>query len=492
MSYNCAQFYSEFFQTLRCIIFFKHISRFYRKLFQPEAPKRHVIQTSDASSVNLTIIPRKKHTISRQAISPNALKVLYRLNKHGYEAYLVGGCVRDLLLNKQPKDFDITTNATPEQLQKIFRNCRLVGRRFKLAHILFGREVIEVATFRGIPIENENSQLARQSKNGMLLRDNVYGTIDQDAQRRDFTINSLYYDINDFTVRDYCNGLYDLRLGIIKLIGDPEIRYREDPVRMLRAIRFAAKLNMTIDANSAKPIKELKSLLRHIPAPRLFDESIKLFHSGHGHQTYLLLREHELFGELFPVIDKLLSPYKGQKPQSHLEKMLEQVLKNTDYRLTQQKRNNPAFMFAAFLWYPLNELTQNFVQESGLTYHDAFSMACDEILREQCRSIAIPRRLTTIMQEIWQLQIRMSKRFSKRAQMVFNHPKFRAGYDLLELRASIEKGELLVHAKWWDEFQFADGETRKIMIQKLPQPPKHRRPNKAKKRASPTDDSKSE
>lgn len=383
--------------------------------------------------------------------------------------------MRDLLLEKNPSDFDITTNATPEELQKIFRNCRLVGRRFKLAHILFGREIIEVATFRGEPINTENSQRAKQSTNGMLLRDNVYGTIEQDAKRRDFTINSLYYNINDFSVRDYCGGMGDLRLGVIKLIGDPETRYREDPVRMLRAIRFAAKLNMNIDQYSAQPIKPLKVLLQNIPAARLFDESLKLFQSGYGFKTYQLLRQYDLFGELFPSINKQLSPFSPNAPNTHLEKMIAQVLKNTDHRIAQKKRINPAFLFAAFLWYPLNELTHQFVQESGLTYHDAFSLACDEILREQCRSIAIPRRLTSIMIEIWQLQIRMSKRFGKRAQIVFNHPKFRAAYDLLELRATIEKGEVMMQAKWWDDFQLADEAQRKVMIDILPPPPRNKR-----------------
>lgn len=441
------------------------------------------------ASPQVKIIPKKVHSISRESISPNALKVLYRLNNQGYKAYLVGGCVRDLLLERQPKDFDITTNATPEQVQKIFRNCRLIGRRFKLAHILFGREIIEVATFRAIPDKNENTVASHQAKNGMLLRDNVYGTIEEDATRRDFTINSLYYNINDYTVRDYCNGLYDLKNGIIKLIGDPETRYREDPVRMLRALRFAAKLCMNIDPNSARPIKELKRLLRHIPAPRLFDESVKLFHSGYGYKTYQLLREYELFDELFPDIAKLMTPYKWQQPQSDLEKMIEQVLKNTDLRITEQKHNNPAFLFATFLWYPLNELTQNIMQESGLTYYNAFALAANEILRNQCRTIAIPRRLTTMMQEIWQLQIRMSRRFGRRVQAVFSHPRFRAAYDLLELRAFIEKGDMQTHFQWWHAFQAADDETRKIMIQQLPVPLRQKRQQRAKKHLRPTEES---
>lgn len=455
-------------------------------MFQSEVQKQQELQASETSSANLTIIPRKKHNISRKAISVNALKVLYRLNKHGYDAYLVGGCVRDLLLHQNPKDFDVTTSATPEQLQKLFRNCRLVGRRFKLAHILFSKEIIEVATFRGQHIDTENPLQAKCAKNGMLLRDNVYGTIEQDAKRRDFTVNSLYYNIKDFTVRDYCNGIDDLQLGVIKLIGDPETRYREDPVRMLRAIRFAAKLNMNIDKNSRKPIKQLKTLLRHIPAPRLFDESLKLFQSGNGYNTYLLLREYDLFGELFPIFNKIQLSIAEKGPSTHLEKMIEQVLKNTDGRIIQKKRVNPAFLFAAFLWYPLNELTQSLIQEKELTYHETFSLTCNEILSKQCQSIAIPRRLTAMMTDIWHLQIRMSKRLSRQIQTIFNHPKFNAGYDLLELRASIEKGDLLTHAKWWDEFRYTDEEHRKMMIQLLPQTAKRKRGNTAKKRRKKT------
>ncbi|WP_392567055.1 polynucleotide adenylyltransferase PcnB [Utexia brackfieldae] len=452
---------------------FKQISRFYQKLFQSaEQQPEKVAPASPAK--DMTIIARNQHNISRQSISENALKVLYRLNKQGYEAYLVGGCVRDLLLGLKPKDFDVTTNATPEQIQKIFRNCRLVGRRFKLAHIIFGREIIEVATFRGEHSNEENANISKQSQNGMLLRDNVYGSIEQDAQRRDFTINSLYYNVKDFTVRDYCNGLNDLQQGIIRLIGDPETRYREDPVRMLRAIRFGAKLNMQIEANTAEPIKRLATLLNHIPSPRIFDESLKLFQSGYGFNTYKLLREYHLFGPLFPIIEPLFVPSNQQQPVSYMEKMIEQVLKNTDYRIAEQRKVNPAFLFAAFLWYPLTETTQNLMHEGGLTYHDAFALACNEILSQQCKTIAIPRRLTTIMNEIWQLQIRLSKRFGKRAFSVFEHPRFRAAYDLLELRSSIEKGDLLEQAKWWDEFQHVSAEQRETMIKNLPNDQKRR------------------
>lgn len=367
-------------------------------------------------------------------------------------------------MGKTPKDFDIATNATPEQIQKTFRNCRLVGRRFRLAHIMFGKEIIEVATFRGDHgAQNEQTNVSKRSQSGMLLRDNVYGTIEQDAIRRDFTMNALYYSVKDFTIRDYCGGLNDLKNGIIRLIGDPQTRYREDPVRMLRTIRFAAKLNMKIDKATLEPIESLAPLLKNIPSARLFDESLKLLQSGNGFKTYGLLKAHHLFEQLFPVIER----FSTQNQNSYLDKIVEQVLKNTDYRIANNQRVNPAFLFASFFWYPIIEQAQLTCLESGLQFHDAFAMAINDILSEQCRIIAIPRRLTTIMGDIWRLQLRMKKREGKRAFTILEHPKFRAAYDLLEMRASIEKGELLDLAKWWDEFQHTSVEKRITMVKHL-------------------------
>ncbi len=367
-------------------------------------------------------------------------------------------------MGKTPKDFDIATNATPEQIQKTFRNCRLVGRRFRLAHIMFGKEIIEVATFRGDHgAQNEQTNVSKRSQSGMLLRDNVYGTIEQDAIRRDFTMNALYYSIKDFTIRDYCGGLNDLKNGIIRLIGDPQTRYREDPVRMLRTIRFAAKLNMKIDKATLEPIESLAPLLKNIPSARLFDESLKLLQSGNGFKTYGLLKAHHLFEQLFPVIER----FSTQNQNSYLDKIVEQVLKNTDYRIANNQRVNPAFLFASFFWYPIIEQAQLTCLESGLQFHDAFAMAINDILSEQCRIIAIPRRLTTIMGDIWRLQLRMKRREGKRAFTILEHPKFRAAYDLLEMRASIEKGELLDLAKWWDEFQHTSVEKRITMVKHL-------------------------
>ena len=439
----------------------------------------------------MTIIPRDRHTISRKEISENALKVLYRLNKAGYEAYLVGGGVRDLLLGRKPKDFDITTNATPEQMRKLFRNCRLVGRRFRLAHVMFGPEIIEVATFRGhhlsqTPDDDDNSApttqpvASLQAHNGMLLRDNIFGSIEEDAQRRDFTVNSLYYNVADFTVRDYTGGMDDLRAGVIRLIGDPDTRYREDPVRMLRAVRFAAKLGMTIDSATAEPIPRLASLLHDIPAARLFEESLKLLQAGYGAPTYRLLCEYQLFQPMFPLISRNF-PDQGD---SHMERIIALVLKNTDQRIHNDMRVNPAFLFSAMLWYPLVAQAQKLAQEGGLVYFDAFSLALNEILDEQCRSLAIPKRLTTLMRDIWQLQLRLSRRQGKRAFKLMEHPKFRAGYDLLALRAEVEHDAELQHlTQWWGEFQVAAPPRQKSLLGTLGEDSaSHPRPRRPRRR----------
>ncbi|WP_342222077.1 polynucleotide adenylyltransferase PcnB [Candidatus Fukatsuia endosymbiont of Tuberolachnus salignus] len=418
----------------------------------------------------MTVVPRGKHNIARRDISDNAWKVLHRLNRSGYEAYLVGGGVRDLLLGKKPQDFDITTNATPEQVRKLFNNCRLVGRRFRLAHIIFGHEIIEVATFRGHHDENGDEHSSQQTENGMLLRDNIFGSIEEDAQRRDFTINSLYYGGSDFVLRDYSDGLRDLKKGVIRLIGDPEVRYREDPVRMLRAVRFAAKLDMTISPETAEPIPRMAPLLSGIPSARLFEETLKLLQGGYGYKSYLKLCEYQLFQPLFPLVSR----YFTQQHDSLMERILIQLLKNTDYRLHHDQRVNPAFLFATMLWYPLVECTQKLKQESGLPYCDAFSLAIDNVLEEVSRSLAIPKRITMMVQDIWLLQLRFSLRQGKRAYQLMEHPKFRAAYDLLVLRAETEKSHKLQSlSQWWSEFQEGLPEQQQLMLGTLAVAPYH-------------------
>ena len=420
-----------------------------------------------AQALSASIIPRAEHPISRDDISDNALKVLYRLHNAGYQAYLVGGCVRDLLLGKHPKDFDVTTDATPEQIKGLFRNCRLIGRRFRLAHIVYGREIIEVATFRGHHQDGDDTSdsktaLSQQSDHGQLLRDNVFGTIEEDAQRRDFTINAMYYNIADYSISDFAGGMAAIKAREISLIGDPQVRYREDPVRMLRAVRFAVKLNMHISDASAKPILTLAPLLANIPAARLFEEVLKLLLSGQGLDTYRMLDRYQLFEPLFPQLAPMLVD-----KQSRETRFVEQVLINTDNRINTGQRVTPAFIFAAFLWYPLEERCQQLMQEGGLSYFDAFNLAMNDVLQQQIQRIMIPKRFSIPIREIWQLQGRLSKRFGRRAYQMLEHPKFRAAYDFLLLRADVEGGALLELAEWWTEFQGADEAGRAACLQAL-------------------------
>lgn len=439
-------------------------------------------ETETFSGLDLNIITRQEHNISRKQISDNALKVLYRLNGAGFDAYLVGGGVRDLLLGQQPKDFDIATNATPEEIRQLFRNCRLIGRRFRLAHIMFGRDIIEVATFRGHHQE-PSKNVSQQSKEGMLLRDNVYGTIDEDAERRDFTINAMYYNIGDYSIHDYAGGREDLEDKLVRLLGDPETRYREDPVRMLRAIRFAVKLDFDIEEDTAAPIEEMATLLRDIPPARLYEESLKMLQSGHGLETYHLMREYNLFQQLFPTIAEFFT----EDYSSPTEQMLDLVLDSTDIRIEEGKRINPAFMFAAMLWYPLQEKAKQLMEKRKLAYYDAIMEASNYVLDDQVRSIAIPRRHTATIREIWQLQLRMPRRNGKRSFRLMELNKFRAGFDFLEMRGEIEQGEVQQLAKWWETFQNAGRTMRQAMVEDLDsngegQPRQRRRKNYRKKK----------
>ena len=416
------------------------------------APHKRLVQGSppleDHRPDHPLIIPRSEHVISRSKISPNALKVLYRLRAAGFRGCLVGGGVRDLLLGREPKDFDVATDAHPEEVYRLFRNCRLIGRRFRLAHVQYGSEIIEVATFRAqTPADDEDGAGAGggvvTDAEGRILSDNVYGTIEDDAWRRDFTVNALYYDVADFSVLDYVGGMDDLKAGVIRLIGDPEQRYREDPVRMLRAIRFAAKLGMRLHADTEAPIHTLGHLLRDIPPARLFDEVLKLFMAGSGVQTFELLRLHGLFRHLFPATDRCLSRELNGFPRT----LLVRALASTDERVAADKSVTPAFLYAALLWEPVRS-RYRLLHDGAASPLEAMQRAADECIERQLGHTALPRRYALPMREIWQLQPRFEDLNPRRAARLAAHPRFRAAYDFLLLRA--ESGEPVSDlAGWW-------------------------------------------
>lgn len=422
------------------------------------------------------IVPRAEHGISRANISANALKVLYRLRSAGYQAHLVGGGVRDLLLGREPKDFDVATDARPEQVRELFRNCRLIGRRFRLAHVHFGEEIIEVATFRAqVNLDESDESDDVVMENGRILRDNVYGTIDQDAWRRDFTINALYYDISDFSLRDYAGGLTDIRSGVIRLLGDPDTRYREDPVRLLRAVRFAAKLGFRIEPATEAPLFQLGDLLADVPPARLFEEALKLFMTGHAVQTFELLRRYALFAWLFPETEAALAKEEQGFPMTFLVR----ALQNTDQRVLEGKPVTPAFLFAALLWEPVRQLAEEMAEEDAVDPGD-LREAADEILEIQRQRIAVPKRFALPMREIWELQPRFHRRGGKRVFRLLAHPRFRAAYDFMCLRA--ESGEELGEVcEWWTAFQSA-GATEQRNMAEVKNTRRRRRRRPARKR----------
>ena len=390
------------------------------------------------------IITREEHNISRRNISDGALKVLYRLKNAGFAGYLVGGSVRDLLLGREPKDFDVVTDATPEQIRELFRNSRLIGRRFRLAHIRYGSEIIEVSTFRA-PHHIANGE--GHVIDGQIIRDNVYGDIDDDVWRRDFTVNALFYNIEDYTVVDYVDGMRDIKSCHIRLIGDPEQRFIEDPVRLLRAVRFAAKLGFKINHDAEKYIPELAPLLSGIAPARLFEEFLKMFLGGCALQTFERLRHYRLFGELFPQTEEALARQQGGFPQTFVAN----ALRNTDIRLAEDKPVTPGFLLAALLWLPMDKLAQDYIAK-GQNEPEAIMLAGDVVISRQTRSTSMPHRLTRLARDIWQLQPRLTRRSNRRPHRLASHPRFRAAYDFLLLRA--ESGEDVADtADWWTKFQ---------------------------------------
>lgn len=424
------------------------------------------------------IIPRAEHGISRKQISDNALKVLYRLIKAGHQAFLVGGGVRDLLLGLEPKDFDIATDATPEEVRALFRNARLIGRRFRLAHVRFGRDIIEVATFRGhagdesvaqvsaesLPSRRRshagNEPAAARSGSGMILRDNVYGSIDDDAARRDFTINALYYTPADFCVYDFADGVADIGARRLRLIGDPEQRYREDPVRMLRAVRFAAKLGFEIDAASADPIPDMAELLCDIPPARLFDEVVKLLLHGQAETTLELLQRYGLFEMLFPEA----TPRLARDPRAAA--LVRTAMRNTDRRVANDQPVTPGFLYAAILW-PGVVAFQRELEGDGIAPGEAFIHASEEVIARQQAHTAIPRRFANFIRETWGLQARLEAPRPRQVERLVELPRFRAGYDFLMVRE--QAGEATNGmGEWWTRYQDADAEVQAELIRELP------------------------
>lgn len=408
-------------------------------------------------------------TIDQALIDPHAIDIVHTLKQAGYDAFLVGGCVRDLLLDHRPKDFDVVTSAHPEQIRELFRNSRLIGRRFRLAHVYFGRNIIEVATFRGHQTEEHKHHT---DESGMLLRDNIYGNYEEDAIRRDFTINALYYDPETDMITDSVDGISDINQRCLRIIGEPETRYREDPVRMLRGVRIATKLGFDIHPDTLAPIKKLGTLLESISAARLFEETSKLFHCGAAWKTYQALQELQLFEILFPATQ---ADYQANPEH---EKLLEATLKNTDERLKVGKSVTPAFVFATLLWHTMIAHAEQLKQEEGLTQFDALETAAEIVLRQQHKHTSMPRRISTMVKEIWLLQFRLPRREGRRSLRLLQHPRFRAAYDFLLLRAQAgEANQALVD--WWTEFQTLTVDEQEALLKKQSQKsPRRRKPKK--------------
>jgi poly(A) polymerase len=397
------------------------------------------------------IIPFDVHGVSRDGISPAARRVTDGLQAAGYAAFVVGGAVRDLLLNRHPKDFDIATDATPEEVRRVFRRSRIIGRRFRLVHVLFGEETVETSTFRR-KIESEE---AETDEHGRLLRDNEFGDQEQDAARRDFTANALFYDPSSQEIYDYHNGYADICANTLRMIGDPAVRYREDPVRMLRAVRLSAKLGMKLEAATAAPIAKMKDLLGNVPQARLLDEMLKLLLSGHALECVKKLRSMDLHHGLLPMLDVILKQPLG-------EKFVMLALENTDQRIRDEKSVSPAFLFAALLWHDVLSAWKVH-QEAGERPVAALHAAMDEVLDRQQAQIAIPRRYDAVMKDLWLLQPRFGQRGGQRPFRLLSQPHFRAAYDFLLLRC--ESGEVDSQlGLWWDEFQDAKDERRAEML----------------------------
>ena len=430
----------------------------------------HVFSGRMFKSTKPRIIAVGEHGITRDRIGGCALRTCDALQEAGYAAFVVGGAVRDLILGRDPKDFDVATDATPEEVRGIFRRSRVIGRRFRIVHVLCGRDMVEVSTFRGPAAEANAGSV--EDEHGRLLRDNVWGDQAQDATRRDFTINALFYDPARQQVWDYHGGVADLKRKRLRMIGEPAQRYREDPVRMLRAVRFAAACGLEIDAATRKPIKALAELLANVPASRLFDEMLKLLLSGHAAECVKRLRKEGLHHGVLPLLDVILEQPLG-------ERFVMLALKNTDARIRADKTVSPAFLFAALTWHEVLAAWKK-TEARGVPPVPALYEAMEQVLDKQTEQIAIPRRYTADMKELWALQSRFEQRGGQRPFRLLEHPRFRAAYDFLLLRC--ESGEVEVAlGDWWTSFQNADADARAAMLVADSGPAKKRRKRRRRK-----------
>ena len=438
-------------------------------------PVLGIKKTAKKSSANrdqAEIIPFQKHQIDRNLLSSGALRTIDGLQKAGFEAYIVGGAVRDLLLNRNPKDFDIATDATPEEVNRIFRRSRIIGKRFRLVHVLFGDETIEVSTFRG---HHQSQGDAHTNESGRITRDNVFGSLEEDATRRDFTANALYYDPTSQEVLDFHHGFADIQAGVLRIIGKAETRYAEDPVRMLRVVRLSAKLGLSIDPATKAPIAKMADLLEDVPPSRLFDEMLKLFLSGHAIESVSALRKQHLHHGLLPMLDVVLEQPMG-------ERFVMLALKNTDDRILSGKSANPSFLFATLLWHEVLAAWNTYKKDNPPI--PALHMAMNDVIATQAEKLAIHNRYTSAMKEIWALQPRFEQRAGKRPFGLLINPRYRAGYDFLLLRC--ESGEIPAElGEWWTHFAEAEGEERTAMLQ-ADTTPKKRKRRKPKKPGSGT------
>ena len=424
---------------------------------------KHTTSFASVLELKSTIIPRIAHHVSRSKISDNALKVLYRLKKGGFKAYLVGGGIRDLLLELYPKDFDVVTDAHPKEIRRLFRNCRLIARRFRLAHIYFASEIIEVATFRArsIYLVLDNEQYARHDEDGMIIRDNIYGNIDEDVLRRDFTINALYYNIRDCSLVDYVGGLEDIKKRQLRIIGDSYVRYCEDPVRMLRAIRLAIKLDFSLHIDTEWHIKTLASNIQNVPGGRLFEEMIKLFLSGYGYAIFEKLKYFGIFKYLFPQTHRCLDL------NLIVFLLIKEFLLNTDIRIAEHKSVSSAFLFAVFLWYPVKAKIDECI-EYGLLMHTCYQYAIGKILGEQLKIISLPKRIIQMMREIWLLQLCLAEYSRRDVFRLYQLPRFRAAYDFLLIRAKFGgEGTSRSLVVWWKAFVVGNDYNRLSMANDL-------------------------